>query len=326
MARDRHRLRTDPRAASSDLGYRRGISRRCLEMTRAQQTDPQAARLSASIASWSATARSPVREEVVLSLPFGTLLHFAKDAVAAQPRVLVVAPLSGHFATLLRRHGAHAAARSRRLHHRLAQRARRAAGRGALRLRRLCRLRHPLPRGDRPGAHLLAVCQPCVQALAAVALMAEDGQPGAAAQHDADGGPDRHARSARPRSTSSRPRKPIGWFEQQADRARAVRYPGARPQGLSGLRAAHRLHVDEHGAAHQRASRALRPPGRRASTTRPSRSRASTTSISRCSTCRPSSTSRPSSRVFQEALLATRRADHSAAARSIPARSAAPRC
>ena len=31
--------------------------------------------------------------------PFGTLLRFAKDHEAPQPRVLVVAPLSGHFAT-----------------------------------------------------------------------------------------------------------------------------------------------------------------------------------------------------------------------------------
>ena len=28
-----------------------------------------------------------------------------------------------------------------------------------------------------PGAHLVAVCQPCVQALAAVAVMAADGNP-----------------------------------------------------------------------------------------------------------------------------------------------------
>ncbi|HWV13648.1 MAG TPA: polyhydroxyalkanoate depolymerase, partial [Sphingobium sp.] len=44
-----------------------------------------------------------VREEVLLDLPFGNLLHFAKDDVdTAQPRVLLVAPMSGHFSTLLR--------------------------------------------------------------------------------------------------------------------------------------------------------------------------------------------------------------------------------
>ncbi|MBV8652373.1 MAG: polyhydroxyalkanoate depolymerase, partial [Alphaproteobacteria bacterium] len=44
-----------------------------------------------------------VREEAARSHPFCTLLHFAKvDYPVEQPRVLVVAPLSGHFATLLR--------------------------------------------------------------------------------------------------------------------------------------------------------------------------------------------------------------------------------
>ena len=44
----------------------------------------------------------PVREEAAHQTPFGTLLHFVKDLAAAQPRVLLVAPMSGHFATLLR--------------------------------------------------------------------------------------------------------------------------------------------------------------------------------------------------------------------------------
>src|SRR5581483_5011289 len=43
-----------------------------------------------------------VREEAAHVTPFGTLLHFKKDIDAEQPRVLLVAPLSGHFATLLR--------------------------------------------------------------------------------------------------------------------------------------------------------------------------------------------------------------------------------
>ncbi len=45
-----------------------------------------------------------------------------------------------------------------------------------------------------PGAHVLAVCQPCVQTLAAVAVMSRGPQPGDAALDDADGRPDRHAR------------------------------------------------------------------------------------------------------------------------------------
>ena len=47
----------------------------------------------------------PVREEATLKTPFGTLLHFVRElppGTPPQPRVLLVAPLSGHFATLLR--------------------------------------------------------------------------------------------------------------------------------------------------------------------------------------------------------------------------------
>lgn len=48
----------------------------------------------------------PVREEVVMRKPFCNLLHFDRDAAVAgkryDPKVLIVAPLSGHYATLLR--------------------------------------------------------------------------------------------------------------------------------------------------------------------------------------------------------------------------------
>ncbi len=43
-----------------------------------------------------------VRDEAVLATPFCTLRRFAKDVADPGPRVLVVAPLSGHFATRLR--------------------------------------------------------------------------------------------------------------------------------------------------------------------------------------------------------------------------------
>jgi len=43
-----------------------------------------------------------VTEEAADDTPFGNLLHFRKDCDEVQPRVLLVAPMSGHFATLLR--------------------------------------------------------------------------------------------------------------------------------------------------------------------------------------------------------------------------------
>jgi len=51
-------------------------------------------------------APAEIREKVVLSRPFCDLLHFERHSTAAKkrsdPKVLIVAPLSGHYATLLR--------------------------------------------------------------------------------------------------------------------------------------------------------------------------------------------------------------------------------
>jgi poly(3-hydroxybutyrate) depolymerase len=44
----------------------------------------------------------PVREEILLRKPFGQLKHFAREGVEGGPSLLIVAPMSGHYATLLR--------------------------------------------------------------------------------------------------------------------------------------------------------------------------------------------------------------------------------
>ncbi len=118
-----------------------------------------------------------VREEKALELPFGTLLHFAKDVDAPQPRVLIVAPLSGHFATLLRGtvetmlrdHDVYITdwtnARDVPL----------SAGRFGVDdyVEYLIRFLEHIG----PGGHILAICQPCVQTLAAVAVMSAEKNP-----------------------------------------------------------------------------------------------------------------------------------------------------
>jgi len=118
-----------------------------------------------------------VVEEVADATPFGTLLHFKKVGAPAQPRLLLVAPLSGHFATLLRgtvqtllpEHDVYITdwhnARNVPL----------AAGRFGLEdyIAHVIRFLEAIG----PGGHVIAVCQPCVQVLAAVAVMAEDRNP-----------------------------------------------------------------------------------------------------------------------------------------------------
>jgi poly(3-hydroxybutyrate) depolymerase len=44
----------------------------------------------------------PVNEEVLLQKPFGQLKHFYREGINSGPSLLIVAPMSGHYATLLR--------------------------------------------------------------------------------------------------------------------------------------------------------------------------------------------------------------------------------
>lgn len=120
-----------------------------------------------------------VHEEVTLVAPFGTLLHFRKDTKAVHPPVLLAAPLSGHFATLLREtvrtllrdHDVYLTdwhnARDVPLRH------------GGFSLDDYTAQLIAFLEAIGPGAHMVAVCQPCVAALAATALMAEDDNPAA---------------------------------------------------------------------------------------------------------------------------------------------------
>lgn len=116
-----------------------------------------------------------VHEEAVDVTPFCTLRRFVKEGVAAGPPVLVVAPLSGHFATLLRDtvatllidHDVHVTdwhnVRDVPLDEGEFD-----ADEAVDHLMRFVRI-------IGPGSHVLSVCQPCPSALTAVALLAEQG-------------------------------------------------------------------------------------------------------------------------------------------------------
>ncbi len=43
-----------------------------------------------------------VDEQILVRKPFGQLKHFARDGIEKGPSLLIVAPMSGHYATLLR--------------------------------------------------------------------------------------------------------------------------------------------------------------------------------------------------------------------------------
>lgn len=154
-----------------------------------------------------------VTEEVVLTTPFATLLRFRKPGAAAQPKVLVVAPMSGHFATLLRDtvrtvlqdHDVYVTdwhnVRDVPL----------AAGRFGLDEYTAHIIEFLAAMG--PNANVIAVCQPCVAALAAVALMSEDQHPATPASLTLMAGPI-DCRISPTEVNKLATTKPIEWFEK----------------------------------------------------------------------------------------------------------------
>ena len=196
----------------------------------------------------------PVSEEVALDLPFGKLLHFAKSRVANQPRVLVVAPLSGHFSTLLRGtvetlladHDVYLTdwtnARDVPLE----------AGRFGVEdyVDYLIRFLDHLG----PGAHLLAVCQPCVQALAAVAVMSEDRHPATPRSMTLMAGPI-DPRESPTKVNELAARQPMSWFENSLIATVPARHAGVGRRvypGFLQLVAFMSMNMDRHQAAHRK--------------------------------------------------------------------------
>jgi poly(3-hydroxybutyrate) depolymerase len=194
-----------------------------------------------------------VTEEAVHATPFGTLLHFKKDIAAAQPRVLLVAPLSGHFATLLRNtvktmlpehdvyitdwHNGRDAPLS--------------AGRFGFDdyVEHLIKFLEIIG----PPAHVVAVCQPCVATLVAASVMAQTGNPAQPRSMTLMAGPiDCRVNPTKVNELATS--KPISWFEQNLIASVPMRYPGAFRRvypGFVQLAAFMSMNIERHLKAHR---------------------------------------------------------------------------
>jgi len=156
--------------------------------------------------------------------PFCNLLHFRKDDVSGQAKVLIVAPLSGHYATLLRgtvdamlpEHDVYITdwtdARDVPL------------DAGLFRLDNYIELvlRHLALLGE--DTHVLAVCQPSVPVLAAVALLSADGLPLPASMTLMGGPVD--TRKAPTQVNAFAKEKSRDWFEAHSIHGVPIAYPG----------------------------------------------------------------------------------------------------
>jgi poly(3-hydroxybutyrate) depolymerase len=194
-----------------------------------------------------------VREEAVAVTPFGTLLHFKKDIDASQPRVLMVAPLSGHFATLLR-----ATVRTMLPEHDVfitdwhnARDVPLSAGRFGFDeyIEHLIKFLEAIG----PGAHLLAVCQPCVAALVATAVMAQAGNKAQPRSMTLMAGPiDTRVNPTKVNELAKK--NSIEWFEHALTAAVPMGYPGAFRRvypGFVQLAAFMSMNLDRHVKAHR---------------------------------------------------------------------------
>jgi poly(3-hydroxybutyrate) depolymerase len=121
--------------------------------------------------------RVVITEETVTSTPFGTLLRFAGDDGRDLPKVLIVPGLAGHFATLVR-HTIRTMLADHDVYVADWHNARDVpVDDGRFGLDEYVDHIIGFLGAIGPGAHLMAVCQPCVAALTAAAVMAEDSHP-----------------------------------------------------------------------------------------------------------------------------------------------------
>jgi poly(3-hydroxybutyrate) depolymerase len=166
-----------------------------------------------------------VREEIVARRPFANLLHFRRDTARADPRVLVVAPLSGHHATLLRDtvagllpdHDVYITDWVNAADVPLAH--------GRFDLDDYIEYVIGFLEHLGPGTHVIAVCQPSVPVLAAVAVMGADGHGASPRSMTLMGGPidtrasptkvNRHAKT-----------HSLEWFERSVISTVPAAYPG----------------------------------------------------------------------------------------------------
>src|SRR5438270_5628576 len=204
-------------------------------------------------------AEIPISEEIVSTHPFCRLVHFRKAATLDQPKLLMVAPLSGHFATLLR--GTVAAALPDHdvyltdwINARNGP-----VGRGRFGLDEFVDLTIDFIRLLGPGAHVIAVCQPSVPVLAAVSLLAAEKDPCQPRSMVLMGGPIDPAANPTEVNRFAQSHS-LAWFEHMVITTVPARYPGAFRRvypGFLQLAGFLSMNLDRHVDAHWRMFRQL---------------------------------------------------------------------
>ncbi|HEX8533962.1 MAG TPA: polyhydroxyalkanoate depolymerase [Allosphingosinicella sp.] len=168
----------------------------------------------------------PVQEEVVLRKPFGQLKRFRREGIEGGPRLLIVAPMSGHYATLLRGtvermlpgHDVYITDwRDAKLVPLVE---------GKFDLDDYVNYLIEFLEHIGPGAHMLAVCQPSVPSYAAAAVMSADKNPARPKTLTMMGGPI-DTREAPTAVNTLATQRPHSWFQRNVIATVPYSYPGA---------------------------------------------------------------------------------------------------
>ena len=198
----------------------------------------------------------PIRQEIVFAQPFCNLIHFARDEAVTgkrhDPKVLIIAPMSGHYATLLRgtveamlpEHDVYVTdwldARDAPL------------ALGSFDFDDFVDYLIHFTKFIGTNTHLIAVCQPAVPAMVATALMASRGEDCQPASLVLMGGPIDTRRNPTKVNELAGARS-INWFEQNA--VSVVPFPHAgvmRPvyPGFMQLTGFMTMNLEKHMNAH----------------------------------------------------------------------------
>ncbi len=193
-----------------------------------------------------------VKETAIVEKPFCTLLNFKRDIKRKDPKVLLCAPMSGHYATLLR-----GTVKALLPHHDVY-----VTDWNDARM---------VPKKDEyfdldtyitylrqfmsllgPDTHLMAVCQPAVPVLAAVSLMASENDPNQPMSMTLMGGPI-DTRVSMTTVTELAENRPLSWFEQSVVMDVPFYYPGGGRKvypGFMQLGGFMSMNLDRHVGSH----------------------------------------------------------------------------
>ncbi len=193
-----------------------------------------------------------VEENVVAEKPFCKLLNFKRNCKRNDPSVLVVSPMSGHYATLLR-----GTVKALLPHHNVYitdwEDARQVCLKdGEFSLDTYITYLREFLSLLGPDTHVMAVCQPAVPVLAAVSLMASENDPNQPRSMVLMGGPI-DTRISKTDVTQLAETRPLKWFEQSVVMDVPFYYPGAHRRvypGFLQLSGFMSMNLDKHVGSH----------------------------------------------------------------------------